>query len=211
MKNTLILTLIIIFAGVVKTEAQMFYAVPRNHVAVVVEDNSYVKILGKTNVNSFSCDYRKEIPKDTIEVSIRQMGNMIVLENAILEVEVDGFDCGNQMMNKDFQNLLKENAHPKITLRIKSIEPSNGLTASSTNTGYAEIGYAMVEFEIAGVKNEYKVPLNSFEQVMSQYFLGQKTINITDFKLTPPRKFMGLVKVEEEISIDFRLNLNFLY
>jgi hypothetical protein len=209
MKRIIILLALAGFALVNKVDAQMFYAAPRNHISVVVEDDSYVKILGKTNVNTFSCDYKKEIPKESINVSISQVGDKLLLENAILKVEVDGFDCGNPLMNKDFQNLLKEDVYPSITIRIKSIEPSDEFLVSSQNAGFSEVGYAVVEFEIAGVVNEYKVPLNSFNQVINQYFLGQKTINITDFKLSPPRKFMGLVKVDEEISIDFRLNLNF--
>jgi hypothetical protein len=202
--------LVVVFAMPFFAKAQMFYAAPKSSVSVVVDSDSYVKIVGKTNVNTFTCDYKKEIPKDTIHVSINQEGNKLYLTNAVLKVRVDGFDCGHPIMNKDFQQLLTEEKHPYITLHIKSIEPSDDFVVSN-NPGLSEIGYAQVVFEIAGVKNEYKIPLNSFDQVISQYFLGQKTINIKDFQLHPPKKFLGLVKVDEEISIDFRLNLNFLY
>lgn len=193
-----------------KVEAQMGYTAPRSAVTVLVEDNSYLKIQGKTNVNNFSCSFKDEIPKDTIDVSIRQNGDKLVLTNAVLKVPVNGFDCGNPVMNNDLQNLLRQEEHPQIIIRIKSIEPSQ-LTASAGDLGFTDLGYAWVEFELAGVKNEYRIPLNSYNELIDQYYLGKKTINITDFKLTPPKKFLGLVKVEEEITIDFRLNLNFLY
>src|SRR5690606_27243053 len=92
--------LILVFSAVsFNGTAQMYYKAPRSHVSVVVENDSYVKIIGKTNVNTFSCDYKKEIPKDTLKVSVRQDDNKLILENASLLVRVDGFDCGNPLMN----------------------------------------------------------------------------------------------------------------
>ncbi len=133
----------------------------------------------------------------------------MILTNAILQINVDGFDCGNQIMNKDFKNLLKEKEEPYITLQIKNIEPSYDFIVSR-EPGLSEIGFARVEIALAGAKNEYLIPLNSFDEVISQYYMGQLTLNITDFQLDPPKKFLGLVKVEEEITVDFKLNLNFV-
>jgi len=190
--------------------AQMGYVAPKTAVTVTIEDNSYLKIHGRTNVNSFSCGYREEIPKDTLSISISRMGDKILLSNAEMKVPVKGLDCGNAMMNSDLQALLKQDEHPEIAIRIKSLELSERF-AKANETGFIDAGYAVVEFELAGVSKEYRIPIDSYNELIDQYFLGKKTINITDFNLSPPKKFLGLVKVEEEIAIDFRLNLNFLY
>lgn len=191
--------------------AQMGYTAPKTAVTVMIEDNSYLKIEGRTNVNNFSCGYRDEIPQDTMAISISQSEGKALLTNAEMKVPVKGLDCGNAMMNSDLQNLLQQDKHPEIIIRIKSLEPSEQLMGGVDETGFIDAGHAIVEFEIAGVANEYRIPLNSYNELIDQYFLGKKTINIKDFNLSPPKKFLGLVKVEEEITIDFRLNLDFLY
>ena len=170
------------------------------NVTIVIEEESFLQIQGKTNINTFTCEYDEAIPLDTLQVQVIRSGNELILDNAILRVKVGGFNCGNNMMNKDFKELLRNDTHPMIAIRIKKIIPAQNHTG----------GIALAEFNIAGEKQEYQIPVNVSDQQPEGLYSGNKTINISDFNLEPPKKFMGLVKVEEEIMVNFKLNLKFM-
>lgn len=176
---------------------------PINKITVVIKNNSYVSILGKTNVNKFSCDYRGQLPKDTLQVAFIEKDNRISLNNAELKLQVEKFDCGNVVMNQDFQNLLKEETYPSLEIRVQQIIPEFG---NKLEDG-AEFGKAKVDFIIAGCKETYTLPIFVRDMDNGQFFIGTHNLNIKDFNITPPDKFLGLVKVNEEVTVNFAINL----
>jgi hypothetical protein len=172
-------------------------------VTVVIENGSYLKINGYTNVNSFSCSYQGEIGRDTMNVRLTPTREGLALQHAGLSIEVDRFDCGNQMMNKDFRNLLEYEQHPQLKLNILSLQSTGPENPSCE-------ALAKVQFTIAGTSETYEVPVNILEGTEPTAYCGEKALDITDFDLTPPRKFLGMVVVDKEVSIDFRINLRLL-
>jgi hypothetical protein len=174
------------------------------NVTVIIEPGSYLKINGSTNVNHFSCSYTGEIGQDTMNVGAIQKSNgTITLDRAILNVEVDRFDCGNQVMNKDFRSLLEYEEHPMLRLHILSIAmPEKG---QDQHTAMAK-----VRFTIAGENETYQLPVRLMGEQKANIYRGEKVLDITDFRLTPPRKFLGMIVVDEEVVIDFQLNLRLI-
>ena len=174
-------------------------------ITVVVEKDSYVSILGKTNVNKFTCAYQGNIPADTVQINVIQKDNKIQLKNASLSLNVNNFDCGNDVMNKDFKELLKHNEYPKLNINVKNVIPPQ-----STKNGDVIYGLAEVNFTIAGNSKAYEIPVYVTRQNDQRYYVGSYEFDITDFNLTPPTKFLGMVKVDEEVVVDFRINLQLL-
>src|SRR5690625_6684014 len=64
---------------------------------------------------------------------------------------------------------------------------------------------ASIGLEIAGIKNNYHLPV-SFQK-KKDYFITSATLplNINDFNLEQPRKLFGLIVVHKEIEITFDL------
>lgn len=172
-------------------------------VTVVIENGSYLKINGFTNVNSFSCSYRGEISRDTMNVRLTNTLEGLSLQHAGLSIEVDRFDCGNQMMNKDFRSLLEYEQHPRLKLNILSLRHIGAENPSCE-------AIARVKFTIAGASEIYDVPVSMVQGSDPNTYCGEKALDITDFNLSPPRKFLGMVVVDKEVSIDFRINLRLL-
>lgn len=168
------------------------------YITLVIEKDSYLKIQGSTNVNSFSCGYRGKISADTLRINMQWNEDMILLDDAALSVEVVRFDCGQSAMNKDFRSLLQHDEYPYLNLNIISLR-------LAPQAPYEAV--AKVSIEIAGEEGVYEVPVRLEKGNGEQYYSGKQPVNIRDFGLTPPKKFLGMVVVDEEVVIDFMLNL----
>lgn len=172
-------------------------------VAVIIEEGSYLTIKGRTNVNTFRCHYEGNIGQDTIHVRVwpRSDGTM-ALENAHLSVMVDRFNCGNKVINRDFRKLLRHEQYPSLRLDVLKLHSEPGTSTSSV--------VASVKFTIGDQENTFRVPVEAVHDDKGVGYRGQKVLDITDFGLAPPRKFLGMVVVDQEVVVDFRLNLRWL-
>jgi len=158
-----------------------------------------VHIFGETNINCFECKYDKnkenqnsndvllkhpQIPEQTIET----------------QIPINEFECSNSMMYNDFQKLLKAYEFPYIKIEIDPSQIKNILP-------YKQAVDLDVAITIADVKNVQSIScsVNSCED-SNVKISGVATINLADFRLKPPVKFMGLVKVRDEVTINFSFN-----
>ncbi|WP_375579809.1 hypothetical protein ABWH96_01640 [Marivirga tractuosa] len=155
--------------------------------------NSYVEIHGTTNVNSFNCSYNAKLPENEFEVSLIKKGNIIEIQHEALFLKVLNFKCPNPQMTDDLHNLLEYEDYPYIIFQLKKI----------TNN---KIAHIMIE--MAGEKQFYTVSLkNSLKnnQLISSAIMD---LCITDFGLEAPEKFFGMVKVNENIEVEFKIDMN---
>lgn len=171
----------------------------------VIEKNSSLCIEGKSNVHNFRCDIVEYLNPDTIclyrDVSQAQLP---LTAKGGLSVNINRFDCHQNHITADLKKTLKakENAYMKINLlTIGYIQPN---APNQTIKGYVEIQLAgitkKIEVDYAVIKNE----------AGSLYLIGTKTVQFSDFKLVPPSKLAGLIKVEQEIKVKFELMLRFV-
>lgn len=155
--------------------------------------NSYVEIHGTTNVNSFNCSYNAKLPENEFEVSLIKKGNVIEIEHEALFLKVLNFKCPNPQMTGDLHDLLEYENYPFIIFQLKKI----------TNN---KIAHIMIE--MAGEKQFYTVNLNN--NLNNNKLISSATMKlcITDFGLEAPEKFFGMVKVNENIEVEFKIDLN---
>ena len=155
--------------------------------------NSYVEIHGTTNVNSFNCSYNAKLPENEFEVSLIKKGNVIEIEHEALFLKVLNFKCPNPQMTDDLHDLLEYENYPFIIFQVKKI--TNNKTAH-------------IMIEMAGEKQFYTVNLNN--NLNNNKLISSATMElcITDFGLEAPEKFFGMVKVNENIEVEFKIDLN---
>ncbi|SHF75635.1 YceI-like domain-containing protein [Salegentibacter echinorum] len=163
---------------------------------VTILPNSSLSISGTTNINTFDCDFNVlSFKKQAFEVHYTDKDRVLHFKNSVLPLENKYFDCGNRKINKDFHKLLKTEEYPAIFLTVKKIDMSRGEDAVVT-----------LSFTIAGIENDYKFPIEvSWENQLR--FKGNLQLNIKDFNLEAPSKIFGLIVLEEEIEINFNLNI----
>jgi hypothetical protein len=171
---------------------------------LVLSHHSGLIIYGETNVSSFSCDYQLLNNKDSIQFIYTESGNETDFIDAHINLRVNQFDCGSNLITNDFTELLQESKHPHVTIKfIDFIEIDGGWSEDYEQN---VLGHFDLEIEVAGINKRVIVPVFQ-ESIASQeiFFLGDVKLDIREYGLEAPEKFMGMVKVENEIMIEMKL------
>lgn len=169
----------------------------------VVQKNSTLEVAGKTNVNSFTCNISQYNDRDTI--AFFGESNKAIKLNGDLTMDILSFDCHSSMVNKDMQKTLKADVYPQLKIRFLTLQNMPLLQQKSEQVkGWLEVELAGVVKRIEMIYTISKVG-NSFIQMS-----GSRTFNFSDFKLSPPQKFAGLIKIKDEFNVNFQLVLRAL-
>ncbi len=170
----------------------------------VIQKNSYMKVAGKTNINTFECAVENYGKTDTlswtyaIDKSNKPTANIL----GRLKISVIKFDCGHKMMTKDLQKTLKASQYPIMTVDFLSFSKSlSKLKPEESLTGQAEI-------KLAGVSKKYNITYLFKKNKNGLFELnGYQQILFSDFNLKPPSKLGGTIRVENELKVSFTLIL----
>lgn len=155
---------------------------------------SSLVIKGKSNVNHFSCNYNTYLLTDSIAVVYEKVNNKLVFKDACLSLSSSLFDCGVKGINRDFQKLLKTSQYPMIQMSLTDVELSDKKKDSVMTS---------LLFTICNVSKKYNtsIAFNKKNDVVE--FKGSICLDIEDFELKPPKKVLGLIKVNKSIDVDF--------
>ncbi|WP_435133135.1 YceI family protein [Formosa sp. A9] len=190
LKKYLLILLIILCGSCFKTQSQ-------NTAKIHIQPSSVLSIKGSTNINKFTCKFNTAVLKGESTVHYTVEENDIIFSEATLILKNDCFDCGKKMITKDFRELIKAETYPEITLTLKALKPSK----TEPN-----ITYALIDFDIAGVTQSYKIPMAiETENVIKAS--GALSLNIRDFNLENPKKAFGLIKIDDVVTILFELDI----
>lgn len=173
------------------------YSQDRNTEKISLSDESNLSINGTSNVNDFSCGLEQEFSSDTLSFSYQFEHNRVLIDGNTLYLNADEFDCGKRGINRDFRKTLKVNEYPHIKITLKELFVEDAVALPDE---------ALVSIEIAGTARDYIVPLAEIENFENSIRVsGEKALNISDFELEPPSALFGLVKVRDELKIEFNL------
>lgn len=166
----------------------------------VVEKNSTLRVQGKSNVNSFTCNINEYAKKDTIICSEDPAKSI----NFTGEIQMDilSFNCHSSIITKGLRKTLKADEYPKMTIRFISLQYMPLLQNKT------ELIKGWVEVQLAGVVKRFEL-CYSFLQSRSAYMQlnGGRSFRFSDFKLSPPRKFGGLIKIKDDFEVNFQMIL----
>ncbi len=158
----------------------------------------YIAIIGETNINCFECEYDGNEGTQNIYQFVL---NSESSRDQVLEVyiPVKEFNCSQYLMYDDLQLLLKSNEHPYIRIGIDPSQLRKIPNKPAVNLD--------ISLTIADVTNIQSIlcTVDDFKDSRLQ-ISGQTTIHLTDYKIKPPVKFMGLVRVKDEVTISFSFN-----
>lgn len=171
-----------------------------NAIRWVIEKNSSLRIDGKSNINSFTCnisDYDKSDTITCITGSIKP-----VKLSGKMEMEIVSFNCHSRMITRDFRQTLKATEYPKMTIRFLTLQWMPALNNEK------EMIKGWVEVEVAGVVKRFELSY-AFSNVAPGHIQldGGHSFNFSDFKLSPPKKMAGLIKIKDAFDVNFQLIL----
>lgn len=112
-------------------------------------------------------------------------------------VPVKEFKCLNQHAYKDFLSLLKADKFPNLEIDF----PVNTDIVHNSDDSILLRG---VIISVAGIYKNYDINCKIDSKIKnSRVLLGTIRINLTDLDIEPPVKSFGLIKVRNEIIINF--------
>jgi len=141
-----------------------------------------IEITGVSTVGKYNCSNTFS-KTDTVYLNSNN-------NNFNTEIKMTDFDCGNKIMTKDLQGTVKAKKFPNSTVFLSDIRPS-GKNYKCNLT-----------FLITNKTLKYKdfILYNAEDKIH-----GSLNLNFSDIELVPPVKMAGLIKVKDEIVINFSL------
>jgi hypothetical protein len=191
-KQVVALMLLLVLSG--------FYH-PDNKAIWVVMQGSSLSVNGTTNINSFQCDINNYNLPDTLTLLRAMPKGQLLPMNGKLNLEIEAFDCHNRMMTADLRKTLKAKLFPILAVKFVSINSFPDFKNPTKITG-------IVDISLSGVNKRFEINyLFTGDEKQDVHLKGNQKIHFSDFNLTPPSKLGGVIKANDELLVEFRLNL----
>lgn len=169
---------------------------------VIHDEQSNLRIEGRSNVNSFSCDANEyDVNSQRLAPAISTKTPQTDNLQIEIGIRVKGFDCGKNRMNRDLYDALKADQYDSIHFEYQSTE----------RVEYDEAGdiYRITVngiLTVAGESNKIQFTLNGY--LMENGTIrakGETEIAMTDYNVEPPTAMFGLVRVNNALTVHFDL------
>lgn len=157
---------------------------------------NFIHITGESNINQFSFNFNQT------EILSHSVNNASDTGDVIIRIPIREFRASNQMMYSDFLEMMKESEYPKIEICFKRKQLNQ--THSGNYSSCPDI-----KITIAGVTRIYKIDCSILPCSNNMFIQGEKKLKLTDFHLKPPVKLKGLVKVSDDINVNFGFMITF--
>ncbi|MBK8622817.1 MAG: hypothetical protein IPN79_13930 [Saprospiraceae bacterium] len=163
----------------------------------IIKSSSSVTVNGKTNINTFSCKVSSYGKTDTLHCFPDKKNANYYPVHTMLKVPVKQFDCGNPIMTKDLQKTLKVTQYPNVIIELSALSALPDINSTAIE------GQAYIT--LAGTKRYYTIPFKTTRQKNHMLLIGKKQIRFTEFKLTPPTKLGGSIRVDDVLEVEVTL------
>jgi len=163
-----------------------------------------LKVNGSTNINKFSCVIPEYELPDTLTIG-KETNRQRVKISGSMVLGVQKFDCKNPMMTSDLRKILKAKSFPRLIITFEDLSSY----PDPANPGVAIKGF--VTIELAGAVKRFEV---DYQYVMAAEkrlrMTGTKTLHFSDFNIVPPKRLGGMIKTNNELNVEFMLNIKIL-
>jgi hypothetical protein len=164
-----------------------------------------------TNISTIECIFDQDAVFEELHFQGMIEDRLITFDDGILDLPVLDFDCGGSLINNDFANLLNYREHATIQVRFKNAHWYDRATQTKNMQHGLSIGYFTVELTIGGHSEEKKLRIfSSHIDDNTLFSRGSVELNMTEFGIAPPEKFLGIVKVKDILTIRFDLKIKIL-
>ncbi|MCF8231749.1 MAG: YceI family protein [Bacteroidales bacterium] len=160
-------------------------------------ESSKVTIHGKTNINTFDCRYSFDETKKAPSFNTSESSDHVVISDVTLKIPIEQCDCGNKLLNKDFQATLESEEHPYIDINISRLVFRKTLNKDKERKVWANL-------TIAGVTKWKQIDYSAkYSNDGVFYMKGRFHVNTQNFNIEKRKRFLGMVKVNDNVDISF--------
>ncbi|MCU0380105.1 MAG: hypothetical protein MUE58_02855 [Chitinophagaceae bacterium] len=168
--------------------------------AWVVESGSLLNIEGSSNINRFTCHIRQYLQSDTLRWVRDDRAKKLVFRNSAVNIDISQFDCHQKYITSDLRKTLRADKYPQLRIHFLSMDDLTWVQEGQKVRG-------QVNIELAGHIKRYDMEYTVIHEQGNRFRLcGSKQILFSDFNLVPPGKLAGLVRINQEIKVNFELH-----
>ena len=117
------------------------------------------------------------------------------VQSVTLTIQVDEIACPDEQMTEHLQDAMEAPSHPDIVYELDEYAVS-GDTAQASGT-----------LSVHGVTKPISLEIDLVESADGYRGVGETEINMTDFGVTPPSVWGGLLNVGERVQVSFEFPL----
>ncbi len=124
--------------------------------------------------------------------------------SAKISIPVESLRCAKFGMRTDLLRALRHEHAPLIVFQLSAVEQ---IEARPSNDNWAAYGVtALGNLELAGRVRPIRVVADVHQESATRFRVtAQQTLQMSDFEITPPSAFFGLIRAENTVEIAFDL------
>jgi hypothetical protein len=164
-----------------------------------VDSNSSLYIEGRSNLSSFYCEVTKYLEADTLKYVNDEANRQFIFINSSLSVAINDFDCHQRIITSDFRKTLKADQNRFLKIQFISLDAFDVRNPHQVVKGKVEI---MLAGQLKCTTIDFKINATNSGLIQMN---GTKNMLFSEFKVTPPKKLAGFIKIKEEIRVNFQL------
>lgn len=165
----------------------IFSSAPQQERNQLIITEQKVLVKGYTSMGKFNCGFQKVGQGDTL--TINSNGSQKIMQ---FQIPVKSFSCGNFILNSDFRSTLKADEFPFAQVSVKNFREKSGKI------------FCHLSIDLVGKKLEFPDLMLEKE---TNGLTGKLILNFQMLDLSPPSKFGGLVKVEDQLDLELLLGI----
>jgi polyisoprenoid-binding protein YceI len=120
------------------------------------------------------------------------------VRSAALQVPVRSLDCGIGLQNTHLFEALGASTYPQISFTLADYEVERGESMSNVRM--------QGQLRIGGTERAVVIHGSVFRNAAGQLILrGAREIDMRDFGIKPPRRFLGLLRVRNDVTVHFEV------
>jgi len=156
---------------------------------------------GSSNIRSFTCratqvNVSAEAAPELFDRT--KADGLPAVRNAALQVPVRSLNCGIALQNAHLFETLDASKNPSISFTLSDYAVDRGDAGSNVRMQGL--------LRIAGTERAVVVRGTVFRNRAGELILrGARSIDIRDFDIKPPRRFLGLLRVRNEVTVHFEV------
>jgi polyisoprenoid-binding protein YceI len=156
---------------------------------------------GSSNIRRFTCRANQvNVSAEAApeEFDRTNTDGLPAVRSAALQVPVKSLDCGIGLQNAHMFETLDASTYPSISFRLSdyTVERADG----ASNVRMQGL------LRIAGTERGVVIHGSVFRNSAGELTLrGAREIDIRDFGIKPPRRFLGLLRVRNEVTVHFEV------
>jgi hypothetical protein len=161
----------------------------------IIDNTSQLLIHGETNVNSFTCYISCYHNVDTLTYSRDEGKDELIFNKNKMVIPIYNFTCGNTLITQDFRQTVKADKFPYLNVGFISLRENKEKTHA----------YGTMLIDLAGVSKQVNIQFNIKPNGQFIALTGNHQVCFSDFGLAAPSRAMGLIKVQEILTVEFNL------